>query len=43
MSVQNLAGKSLSQWFLYALVGLLLGEQWLAYATSYHPQRGAAS
>ena len=41
MAAADLADKSLSPWFLYALVGLLLGEQWLAYAASYHPKREA--
>ena len=41
MAAADLANKSLSLWFLFALVGLLLGEQWLAYAAGYHPKREA--
>lgn len=40
----QLAGTSSSNWsqyILYALVALLLGEQLLAYSASYHPARGA--
>jgi hypothetical protein len=42
MATADLATKSLSSWFLYTLVGLLLGEQLLAYTISYHPKREAA-
>jgi hypothetical protein len=31
------AGFNLSEGILYLLIALLLGEQFLAYATSYHP------
>ncbi len=34
---QQLAGFNLSETLLYALVAILLGEQVLAYACSYHP------
>ena len=29
-------GVNLSEWILYGLIALLLAEQWLAYAASYH-------
>jgi len=34
---QQLAGFNLSESLLYALIAILLGEQMLAYACSYHP------
>lgn len=38
-STRELAGFNVSEALLYALVLLLLGEQWLAYTASYHAQR----
>jgi hypothetical protein len=38
---QDLAGTNLSQWMLYMLVAILVGEQALAYSASYHPAREA--
>jgi hypothetical protein len=35
------AGTNLSDWILYALVALLIGEQFLAYSASYHPSAKA--
>jgi len=32
------AGSEIRQWLLWALLGLLLGEQFLAYRMSYHPR-----
>jgi hypothetical protein len=37
VGVQDLAGTNLSQWMIYLLVALLVGEQALAYSASYHP------
>jgi hypothetical protein len=37
LDVQELAGTNLSQWMIYMLVALLVGEQALAYSASYHP------
>jgi hypothetical protein len=37
LGVQDLAGTNLSQWMIYMLVALLIGEQGLAYSASYHP------
>lgn len=37
-SPQQLAGFNLSESLLYGLIALLLGEQMLAYAASYHPR-----
>jgi hypothetical protein len=39
---QDLAGTNLSQWMLYLIVGILIGEQALAYSASYHPAKEAA-
>lgn len=39
---QDLAGTNLSQWMLYLLIAILIGEQALAYSASYHPAREAA-
>jgi hypothetical protein len=36
----GLGGFRWSRYLFYVLVGLLLGEQMMAYATSYHPPRG---
>ncbi|MBW3597769.1 MAG: BatA domain-containing protein [Planctomycetes bacterium] len=36
----GLGGFRWSRYLFYVLVGLLLGEQLMAYATSYHPPRG---
>ncbi|MBN2473020.1 MAG: BatA domain-containing protein [Pirellulales bacterium] len=36
-SVTQLGGYDVSRWLLYLLVVLLIGEQLLAYAASYHP------
>ncbi len=40
VDAQQLAGSNLSDWILYLLVGVLVGEQLLAYAVSYHPKAG---
>lgn len=42
LAAHEMAGSNLSQWILYLLVGLLLGEQALAYSASYHPAKEAA-
>lgn len=43
VTAQELAGSNLSDWLLYLLVGILVGEQVLAYSASYHPRaRGGA-
>jgi hypothetical protein len=36
----SLGGFRWSRYLFYVLVVLLLGEQMMAYATSYHPPRG---
>ncbi len=36
-TVSEMAGYNVSQWLLYLLVAMLIGEQILAYFTSYHP------
>ncbi len=36
-TVSELAGYNMSEWLLYLLVLLLIGEQILAYSASYHP------
>ncbi|HEV7225581.1 MAG TPA: BatA domain-containing protein [Pirellulales bacterium] len=41
-AAHDLAGSNLSQWILYLLVALLLGEQALAYSASYHPAKELA-
>lgn len=38
----NQAGFAWSQLLLWCLLGLLIGEQCLAYSASYHPRRGEA-
>jgi hypothetical protein len=38
VSAQQLAGSNLSDWILYLLIGILIGEQLLAYSASYHPK-----
>jgi hypothetical protein len=38
VSAQQLAGSNLSDWILYLLIGILVGEQLLAYSASYHPK-----
>lgn len=38
-AARELAGSNLSQWILYLLVILLLGEQALALSASYHPAK----
>jgi len=35
---RELAGANLSDWILYALIAILVGEQMLAYVVSYHPK-----
>jgi hypothetical protein len=40
VSAQQLAGSNLSDWILYLLIGILIGEQLLAYSASYHPKAG---
>lgn len=40
---QDVTGSELSQWLLYALVALLIGEQLLAYVASYHPPAAEAT
>jgi hypothetical protein len=40
VGVQDLAGTNLSQWMVFLLVALLVGEQALAYSASYHPAGG---
>jgi hypothetical protein len=35
---RELAGANLSDWILYALIAILVGEQLLAYSASYHPK-----
>ena len=42
VGVQDLAGTNLSQWMIYLLVVLLIGEQALAYSASYHPSMEGA-
>src|SRR6185437_766918 len=41
-AAHDLAGSNLSQWILYLLVAMLLGEQALAYSASYHPAKELA-
>ena len=36
-AMSDLPGSNISQWLLYLLVGLLIGEQVLAWSASYHP------
>jgi hypothetical protein len=36
VAVRELAGSNISDWILYLLVGILVGEQLLAYSASYH-------
>ncbi len=36
-TVSDMAGYNVSQWLLYLLVAMLIGEQILAFMTSYHP------
>ncbi|MBI2825665.1 MAG: BatA domain-containing protein [Planctomycetia bacterium] len=38
----DLAGSNISDWILYLLVGILVGEQLLAYSASYHPKAKGA-
>jgi hypothetical protein len=38
VTAQQLAGSNLSDWILYLLIGILIGEQLLAYSASYHPR-----
>lgn len=38
MATHELAGANLSPWIIYCLVGLLVGEQLLAYSAGYHPK-----
>ena len=38
VTAQQLAGSNLSDWILYLLIGILVGEQLLAYSVSYHPK-----
>lgn len=38
VTAHELAGSNLSDWLLYVLVGILVGEQMLAYSASYHPK-----
>lgn len=40
---RDLAGSDLSEWILYALIFVLIGEQILAYVVSYHPPRPEAA
>ncbi len=42
LAAHEVAGSNLSEWILYLLVGLLIGEQALAYSASYHPAKEAA-
>ncbi|HQU42742.1 MAG: hypothetical protein B7Z73_02920 [Planctomycetia bacterium 21-64-5] len=37
VGVQDLAGTNLSQWMIFLLALILIGEQALAYSASYHP------
>lgn len=39
VDAQELAATNLSQWMIYLLVALLIGEQALAYSAGYHPSR----
>jgi hypothetical protein len=39
-ALNELAGYNISQWLLYLLVVLLIGEQILAWSASYHPSGG---
>jgi len=39
----ELAGSNLSDWLLYLLIGVLVGEQLLAYSASYHPKTGGGT
>ena len=38
VAARELAGSNLSDWLLYVLIGILVGEQLLAYSASYHPR-----
>ena len=38
VATRELAGSNISDWLLYILVGILVGEQLLAYSASYHPR-----
>ncbi len=38
VTARELAGSNLSEWLLYSLIAILVGEQLLAYAISYHPR-----
>jgi hypothetical protein len=40
---QDPTGSELSQWLLYALIAVLIGEQLLAYVASYHPPAAEAT
>lgn len=42
LAARDLAGSNLSQWVLYLLVALLVGEQALACSASYHPAKELA-
>jgi hypothetical protein len=43
VDAQELAATNLSQWMIYLLVALLIGEQVLAYSAGYHPTRMASA
>jgi hypothetical protein len=43
VTARELAGSNLSDWLLYVLIGILVGEQLLAYAVSYHPRAREAA
>jgi hypothetical protein len=38
VAAREFAGSNMSDWLLYALLGILVGEQLLAYSASYHPR-----
>jgi hypothetical protein len=41
-SSQELAGTNLTDWVLYVLIAILIGEQALAYVASYHTSGSSA-
>jgi hypothetical protein len=43
VTTHELAGSNLSDWLLYLLVGILIGEQLMAFSASYHPRTREAA
>ena len=43
VTTHELAGSNLSDWLLYLLIGILIGEQFMAYSASYHPRSREAA